>query len=221
MLYKKAYDLDLGNPMDLSGNQVEDGGKVLLKLFLNGMTLGESGYPSSSSIRINIPVDMHNNRLANLPAPAAGNDYVDNAPFVKTDGSRMMAAPLNMNEQRVENMANPVNEQDSVNKRYLESQLVDYVKRNGTEPMTFNLDMANYRITNTGDPQGKKDAANKRYVDRFLQLTGGPMQGVLNMNNFNVTNLPLPTDIEEAANKQYVDDNLFEIRRHQPPVGRH
>ena len=61
-----------------------------------------------------------------------------------------------MTGSRVENMTDPVNEQDSVNKRYLESQLFDYVKINGSEPMTFNLNMANYKITNLGDPPGQK-----------------------------------------------------------------
>ena len=56
-----------------------------------------------------------------------------------------------MNEQRVENMLDPVDEQDAVNKRYLESQLSDYLKRNGQSPMTFDLNMNNYEIINLKD----------------------------------------------------------------------
>ena len=94
-----------------------------------------------------------------------------------------------MDENRIENMTDPVNEQDSVNN--LESQLIDYVKRNRSEPMTFNLDMANYRVTNTGDPQDEKDAANKKYVDAgFLLLSGGVFTGALNVNNNKITNHP-------------------------------
>ena len=55
---------------------------------------------------------------------------------------------LNMNKQRIKNILDPVNEQDSVNKRYLESQLEDYLKRNGQNLMTFNLNMNNYKMLN-------------------------------------------------------------------------
>ena len=51
--------------------------------------------------------------------------YVDthssNSNYLKIDGSNMMTGDLNMNEQRVENMLDPVDEQDAVNKRYHES----------------------------------------------------------------------------------------------------
>ena len=39
VMFKKGYDLELGNPMDLSGHRIEDGGKVLLKPFSYGITL--------------------------------------------------------------------------------------------------------------------------------------------------------------------------------------
>ena len=86
------------------------------------------------------------------------------ASFLNRDGSNFMTAPLNRNEERVKNMSDPVNKQDSVNKRYLESHLFDYVKRNGSEPMTFNLDMANYRVINTGDPQGGGETPRTRIM---------------------------------------------------------
>ena len=46
-----------------------------------------------------------------------------------------MTGDSNMNEQNVINMLDPQNEQDGVNKRYLELQLSDFLKRNGTEPI--------------------------------------------------------------------------------------
>ena len=107
-----------------------------------------------------------------------------------------------MNENCVENMTDPVNEQDSVNKRFLEAQLTDYVKRNGSEPMTFNLNMKNYRITNTGDPQDEKDAANKKYVDNvpFVRTEGtAPLTGNLNMGKHKIKNLGTPATNENDA----------------------
>ena len=57
--------------------------------------------------------------------------------FLKKDGSVAMTGDLNMNEQRVKNTLDPTDEQDTVNKRYLESQLTDYLKRNGQNSNDF------------------------------------------------------------------------------------
>ena len=65
------------------------------------------------------------------------------------------------------NRIDPRNEQDSVNKRYVESQLFDYQHRNGTEPMTSNLNMSNYRILNLSNPT---DAANNPLVIKKNEL---------------------------------------------------
>ena len=50
-------------------------------------------------------------------------DYVDsqisNGNFLKSDGSNFMTGDLNMNEQKVKNILDPINEQDGVNKRFL------------------------------------------------------------------------------------------------------
>ena len=90
---------------------------------------------------------------------------ISNAGCSKLDGSNFMTAPLNMDENRIENMLDPQNEQDSVNKGYLETELVDYLKRNGTETSTtFRLDMANYRIKNVGNPQNQTDSINKTSI---------------------------------------------------------
>ena len=91
-----------------------------------------------------------------------------------------------MNENRVENMTDPVNEQDSINKCFLKARLTDYVKRNGSEPMTFNLDMANYRVTNTGDPQNEKDAASKTYIHNAPFDGTAPLAGNLNMGTHKI-----------------------------------
>ena len=137
---------------------------------------------------------------------AATKSYVDWRPApqgaLKTDGSNFMSANLNMNENRVEIMTDPVNEQDSVNKRFLEARLTDYLKRNGSEPMTFNLDMADYPITNTGDPQDEKDAASKKSVDNapFVRTDSStPLAGDLKMGTHKIKNLGTPGTNENDA----------------------
>ena len=47
-----------------------------------------------------------------------------------------------------------LNEQDGVNKRFLEAQLHDYLKTNGQNPVTFDLNMNNYKMINLRDTTG-------------------------------------------------------------------
>lgn len=68
------------------------------------------------------------------PQGAQGPHDLSNS-YVKINGSNFMTGDSNMNEQNVINMLDPQNEQDGVNKRYLELQLSDFLKRNGTEPI--------------------------------------------------------------------------------------
>ena len=78
--------------------------------------------------------------IAKIPSGSgSGSGNIDTSNFLKKDGSVAMTGNLNMNEQRVKNTLDPTDEQDTVNKRYLESQLNDYLKRNGQSPMTFHL----------------------------------------------------------------------------------
>ena len=100
---------------------------------------------------------------------------MDASNFLKKDGSVAMTGDLNMNEQRVKNTLDPTDEQDTVNKRYLESQLTDYLKRNGQNTMTFDLNMNSYKIVNLKDitsSSNDSEAVNKKFVDdRFSKST--------------------------------------------------
>ena len=127
-----------------------------------------------------------------------------------------MRANLNMNENQVKNVLNPSDEQDAVNKRYLESQLYDYVKRNGQNPMTFNLNMNNYKIINLknfdSSDTSDSDVVNIKYIkDNYVHKSLGILQGNLNANNNKIINLTLPMNIEDATNKEYVDDNFLKL----------
>ena len=152
--------------------------------------------------------------------------YVDshsiNENYLKVDGSNMMTGDLNMNEQRVKNTLDPSDEQDTVNKRYLESQLTDYLKRDGQPPMTFNLNMDNYKIVNLNELTLNSDATTKKYVDDeiakipssgsdFLKKDGSiAMTGDLNMATNKIKNLGTPSTHEKyaAINVNYFDSEL-------------
>ena len=62
--------------------------------------------------------------IAKIPSGSGGSGgNINTSNFLKKDGSVAMTGDLNMNEQRVKNTLDPTDEQDTVNKRYLESQL--------------------------------------------------------------------------------------------------
>ena len=78
-----------------------------------------------------------------------------------------MTGDFNMNEQKVKNMLDPSNEQDGVNKRFLEARLHDYLKTDGQNPMTFDLNMNNHKIINLRDTTGSSfdsEAVNKNML---------------------------------------------------------
>ena len=141
------------------------------------------------------------------------NDEIAKIPsdFLKKDGSVAMTGDLNMNEQRVKNTLDPSDEQDTVNKRYLESQLTDYLKRNGQSPMTFDLNMNSYKIVNLKDitsSSNDSEAVNKKFVDdeiakipsNFLKKDGSvSMSGDLNMATNKIKNLGTPSTNEYKA----------------------
>ena len=108
-----------------------------------------------------------------------------------------------MNEQRVKNTLDPTDEQDTVNKRYLESQLNDYLKRNGQNTMTFDLNMNSHKIVNLKDITSSSidsEAVNKKYVDNFLKKDGSvAMTGNLNMATNKIKNLDTPSRYEDDA----------------------
>ena len=125
------------------------------KTFTNAITMTQEG---SADYHV-VTKKYVDNEIAKIPS-GSGRSY-----FLKKDGSVPMTGDLNMNEQRVKNTLDPTDEQDTVNKRYLESQLTDYLKRNGQNAMTFDLNMDNYKIVNLNEPTLNSDATTKKYVD--------------------------------------------------------
>ena len=102
---------------------------------------------------------------SHLVTKAYVDNHSSNNNYLKIDGSNFMTGDLNMNEQKVKNMLDPINEQDGVNKRFLEAQLHDYLKTDGQNPMTFDLNMNNHKIINLRDTTGSSfdsEAVNKK-----------------------------------------------------------
>ena len=128
------------------------------KTFSQAITMTQEGSANNHLVTKKYVDD----EIAKIPSGSGASN------FLKKDGSVAMTGDLNMNEQRVKNTLDPTDEQDTVNKRYLESQLTDYLKRNGQNTMTFDLNMNSYKIVNLKDitsSSNDSEAVNKKFVD--------------------------------------------------------
>ena len=177
-------------------NQTIDG----YKTFSKAITMSQEGSANNHLVTKGY-VD---GEIAKIPSGSgSGSGNINTSNFLKKDGSVAMTGNLNMNEQRVKNTLDPTDEQDTVNKRYLESQLTDYLKRNGQSPITFDLNMNSYEILNLKDITSSSidsEAVNKKYVDNFLKKDGSVvMTGNLNMATNKIKNLGTPTTHEDDA----------------------
>ena len=185
------------------------------KTFVRAITMTQEGSANNHLVTKGYVDD----EIAKIPS-GSGSGNVNTSNFLKNDGSVAMTGDLNMNEQRVKNTLDPTDEQDTVNKRYLESQLNDYLKRNGQNTMTFDLNMNSYKIVNLKDPDNDGDATNKKYVkdeiakipsidtSNFLKKDGSvAMTGDLNIANHKITITAAPTADGDVAIKKYVDES--------------
>ena len=179
------------------------------KTFSEAITVSKEGTANNHLVTKGYVDD----EIAKIPS-GSGSGNVNTSNFLKKDGSVAMTGNSNMNEQRVKNTLDPTDEQDTVNKRYLESQLTDYLKRNGQSPMTFDLNMNSYKIVNLKDITSSSidsEAVNKKYVDNFLKKDGSvAMTGNLNMATNKIKNLGTPTTHENdaAINVEFFNSEL-------------
>lgn len=142
-----------------------------------------------------------------------------------------MTGPINMNSQKIINLANPTDNNDATNKIFVDTafqtleaevnqQLLAYLQLKGGT-MTGILDMGDYRITSLAAPSAGTDAATKQYVDNvvsgltptesYLPLSGGTMTGTLDMGSNRITSLSNPSNTADAATKGYVDTQVSSI----------
>ena len=122
-----------------------------------------------------------------LPQDPATKHYVDEAikgiaggdvlvskegVFIKENGHYRATAPLDIDNQKVENIPNPVDEKDAVNKKYIDGIVENLTLKQGLirENGGFNLvdsyiNMNFNNIRNLGKPKHEADAVPRRFVD--------------------------------------------------------
>ena len=183
-----------------------------------------------------------------LPQDPATKQYVDEAikglaggdvlvskegVFIKENGHYRATAPLDIDNHKMENLPDPVDEKDAVNKKYIDGIVENLTLKQGLvrENGGFNLvdsyiNMNFNNIRNVGTPKHNEDAVPRSFVDNMIKEVEEKIQKIkekseerpflkengnyqastlINMNFNKLLNLQKPTEPYEAATKDYVD----------------
>ena len=174
-------------------------------------------------------IDMGGLNIVNLKSPTASNHasnkgYVDSeirkipitdsSKFIKKDGSVLMEANLDMNNQFITNIKDPVNADHGVNKKYVDNQLGTKADLSKTTTQTF---QGRIQVPDF-DPSShsESDIVNLKDInDTFLNKNkGGVMKNPITFlsslpnNQKQINNLGTPQYNSSAANKSYIDETL-------------
>ena len=126
-----------------------------------------------------------------LPQDPATKEYVDEAikqvaggdilvskegVFIKANGHYRATAPLDIDNHKIENLPDPVDEKDAVNKKYIDEIVENLTIKQGLirENGGFNLvdsyiNMNFHNIRNVGLPKDEADAVPRRFVDNIVK----------------------------------------------------
>ena len=126
-----------------------------------------------------------------LPQDPATKEYVDEAikqvaggdilvskegVFIKANGHYRATAPLDIDNHKMENLPDPVDDKDAVNKKYIDGIVENLTLKQGLirENGGFNLvdsyiNMNFHNIRNLGLPKDESDAVPRRFVDSMIK----------------------------------------------------
>ena len=125
-----------------------------------------------------------------------------------------------MDNHKIKDMAQPTDDNDAVNKHYVDHNFLNRLTPNA---IGGDLDMRGHKIMILGNPSNPNDASTKAYVDTeiakipsvggdlsvYLKKDGSvAMTGNLDMNNKQIKDIAQPTDDNDATTKKYFDDKL-------------
>ena len=184
---------------------------------------GPQGDPGSQgSVSGSPDIDMQNKydilRLKSNPYPVHGDltkviNYQDtrNIFLSKKEGGKMEAS-IDMNNNTIYNVKDPVQADQATNKKYVDNQLAKKLDK-GAE-----IDMKNKSVINLSLPSNKRDAACVEFVNyrlsetqkEYLKLNGTTStSGDLNLNNNKIVNLQTDyRDSKSAVNVAFMQNEI-------------
>ena len=166
-------------------------------------------------------LDMGNQQITNLGANIQNTYDVVNLGFCDTKYLQKVSnSDLDMDNHKIKDMAQPIDDNDAVNKHYVDHNFLNRLTPNA---LGGELDMRGHKIIVLGNPSNPNDASTKAYVDTeiakipsvgsdlsvYLKKDGSvAMTGNLDMNNKQIKDMAQPTDDNDATTKKYFDDKL-------------
>ena len=127
-----------------------------------------------------------------------------------------MEASIDMNNNTIYNVKDPVQADQATNKKYVDNQLAKKLDK-GTD-----IDMKNNPIVNLKFPSNQKDATSVEFVNKritetqknYLKLDGTTsMSGDLNLNNNKIVNLQTDyKDSKSAVNVNFMQNEITTMR---------
>ena len=186
-------------------------------------------------------LNMDNRRVENLaPARHGFSDAVSslhlNTFFFDlntNDGKIEAQNPIDMKNQKILGVKDPILHSDASNKFYVDSslnfkadktELANYLTKDGSISVTSDFDFGNNKISNLAEGTGNSDAVTKHQLQTGLStkpntnqvvLRDGSqdMTGNLNMSRKKIVNLADPTGRNDATGKGYVDRLFLDALR--------
>ena len=133
-----------------------------------------------------------------LPQNPATKEYVDEAVkqlaggdllvskegvFIKANGHYRATAPLDIDNHKMENLPEPLEDGDAVNKKYIDGIVENltlkqgFIRENGGFNLVVSYINMNFNnIRNVGNPKHEADAVPRSFVDEMVKTTLGQVQ---------------------------------------------
>ena len=160
--------------------------------------------------------------LQSQPYPVHGNTNkaisynTARAIFLSKKEGGSMEQTLDMNNNTIFNVKDPLQADQATNKKYVDNQLAKKLDKDTT------IDMKDNAITNVKFPVNKKDVATVEYITQritnsqknYLKLDGTTsMSGDLNLNNNKIINLQTDyRDSKSAVNVELMENEITTLR---------